>query len=1030
MNLTDIALDRPVATAMGLVCILVLGTLSIFTLPLEFLPSFSSSRLWIRATYSSSSPAEVERLITLPLEEALGSLEGLESIRSTSSGSGANVTLELTPGVDMDLATMDVRERLDRARPNLPADVERIWVRRFQSTDIPVINISVAHESEPDLLFPFVDEELKPALERLPGVASVEVSGLRSRQLRVEADVGRLRALGLTAADLRQTLIRNHLSRSAGAVQEAGRRAGVWIDGEMRNPGEFARLPVVGTGLSLGEVARVRYDYPPVEEMRRLDGSEAVTLRIYKSTAANLVEVANGVNGTLKDREPDAHARGFRLLVYRDRSEDVRKGLRDLARAGLIGGCLAVLFLFVFLRDLSSTLIIGATVPLSMVCAARLMMILRRLGVDVTLNIVSLMGAVLAVGMVVDNAVVVLENIYRYRVKGIPLKESARRGAAEVRTAILAATLTSVCVFLPMILVDAGRMGIWMEAFGLTICVALIASLALALSLVPLVAGHFDLGSGVAREPVSVRWLGNIYGRWVRWSLRHRFWTMVATLGALGGSIWLFGQIDREYVPSTPARRLSVVGKLWKSAGFTETLALAKRLENLLTDARKSFDLKNIDARLSKNEIRLELYLQDEEEATVETMEAKRRVQKLLPELPGVEWKMERLRHWQGTQMGVGIELYGPSPSVLELLASEVKKRLQTVKGIEDIDSSLEKGQEEVRLEVDRDNAARLGLTASELARTVAFGVSERPVGSLVTRERDVPILIGMHGGRTVSLKELLQTVLPGSGGKPVPLGAVLRPRLGHAAKERIRLDRRNLVTVFANTSRRGMYRVGQEIESALSDLPFPPGYGYSLGDSYRRMQQSESGFGMALMLAVLLIYVIMASLFESFIHPLTILLSVPFAFIGVALTFYITGTTLSSMGWLGLMVLSGIVVNNAIVFLDLAQQLRREGLPAAEAVPLAGELRLRPILLTALTTILGLLPMTAPLLFPGLFGPLEGRSRMWAPVGLALMGGLTTSTILTLIVIPTIYTLLDDLSAMFLRVFRKLAIPSGTRSP
>jgi len=1015
---------------MAVLGVLVLGWLSLRRLPLEFLPSFSSSNITVIAPYPSSSPEEVERLVVRPLEDSLGTINGIETLTASATASQGRVRVSFVDGTDMDMAAVEVRDRVDRVRHLLPDDLERVSIRRFQSTDIPVLRFDLSATWPKERLYDFAETVMQRRLERLEGVAQIDVGGLRTPELQVNLDPGRMRAHGIDVRGLVALLRANNLNLSAGDVKQGSRKLLVRVVGEFESPREIGELPLRANGLRLRDVADVVYDFPEQEEFNFLNGVEAVTVSVNKASNANLLQVVDTVKAELATIEALPQFEGASIRIYSDASLDVRKGLGQLRDAGLVGGLLAVLTVFVFLRRFRTTLLIGLSIPVSVVATFVLMYFLRVGGVlDITLNVVSLAGLMLALGMLVDNSIVVIESIFRHR---NDLDEDARtaalRGAGEVALPIVASTATTMCVFLPlMFLGSGGRFKLYFENIGITICIVIVASLLVALTVVPMAAAII-LRNQSARPAPFIERLTGLYGGVLRFTLRHRLAFVLSILAMFAGSVYLFTTIERTF--STRQLEREIILKVDTPRQYSPeqirdlyeqiyALLDANRERLAIGDIAHAYDRGTGRSRASWRRTRqFNIYLKDEEQTRLSTREVRERLQALLPEKAGVELRIVSGPGRHGFS-GIEVTLMGDDPVVLELLAGHVAERLRALPMIRDVDTSLESGEQEIRVRPQRERALQAGLTSQNVAWTVANALSGRAVSHFKTDEREIDLVMQYREQDRETLDQLMNVPVF-AGDTPLPLGALADFDVGPGPRSIERENHRSTVTVTANAvSATATFGALGAVRQALDRLPWPPGYEWSFG-RWNRYQQRDQNWGtFALLFALPLVYMVLAALFESFAQPFTIMFAVPFALLGVGVVMKLADQPLDNMTTIGMIVLLGVVVNNSIVLIDHVNFLRRQGLTRSEAIVRGGQHRLRPIVITAATTILGMLPMVAPFLMPQWFGSLEGRAATWAPIGLVIIGGLTTSTFLTLMIIPTIYSLVDDATRLVRRIAR-----------
>ncbi len=1013
MNISEFSVKKPITTLMILLSIIVLGLIGLQRLPLTFFPEFGSRSLTISIPYQSSSPQEVEQLIARPVEEIMGTLSNLETMKSTSSANSCTISLEFKAGTDMDLAAVEVRDRIDRVRSKLPDDVERIRIRRWQTSDMPVFQFSMSWDRSPDELYVLIDKVIIPRIQRIDGVANVEVSGMDDRKVLVDLDMERMRAHGVDFFQLAQSLRNNNINFPGGTVIDGERKYTVRTIGEFRSIEEIAQVPIRGTNLVLADVAEVKYAFPEKKNFQRLNRKQSVVLRVYKSSTANVIEVAGKTRELLDELIQQPEYAGLNVQTIRDQSRGILVSLNSLAMAGIFGALLANVVLFFFLRKFRSTVIIGMAIPIAIIATFLLMYILRLapFNSSVTLNLVSLSGLMFAVGMLVDPAVVVLENIFRHKQEeGLDARQAAIVGSREITVAVTSATLTTAIVFVPMVFMSTGGMGRWMTDFGIAIVTASVGSLLISLTLIPLAASRLFSGEEKPQAKIILR-MSTGYSKAITKLVRFPWSLAGLAVGAflLWGTFQLSKLIDRAWIPSTPERRMDLRLNLARSFSLADIHSVVDSLESVLFRERETLEISNIATNYRKGRANVTLYFVPEEEGRRTTIELHEEVKKRLPEFAGVEYKVGRMHGRGGNQMGVSIELKGKSTAVLVTFAEEIRTLLSEVPGIKDVDTSMERGDEEVQISVDRTRAQKYGLSTRQVAMTVSSALSSRANSKFKTRDQEIDILVQLAEEDRVNIQQLQNMTVANTEADMVQLGSVADLKLRKGPEAIVREDRQGTVTVFANTGQSGLWSISRKISKIMEDVQLPPGYSWSMGRNWRMMRQGESESMFAIVLAIILIYIVMASLFESFIHPLTIMLSVPFALIGVWFLFWATGTNLTTMGWLGIIVVCGLVVNNGIILIDAINTRRRAGLSRTEAIRIGGRNRLRPILMTTLTTIIGLAPLVVPAMFPSLFGPQEGRAAMYAPVGIAVVGGLLTSTPLTLFLMPIIYVYLDD---------------------
>ena len=1032
MNIPEFAVKRPITTLMIILSVLVIGWISLYRIPLLYIPEITGHSLRVNIPYKSSSPQEVEDLITMQVEDALGTVKHVETIESTSTDVNSEVSLEFKMGTDMDLATLEVRDKIEQIRNDLPDEVDNIRIFRFKSGDLPVVEFSISIQGELSELFDIVKDVIKPKIQRINGVASVDVRGIEKKQLLVELDLDRLKAHNIDTYSLRKYLRTNNINVSAGDLIEGSIKYIVRVIGEFQSVDEVASLPVNRKGIKLSDVADIRYDYSDKDSYQRLNGRNAVKVRVMKSSDANMVAVAREIINTVNGIKSDPRMKRLEIYVYRDRSQAILERLKSLRNAGLLGGVLVVAILFFFLRNVRSALIITAAIPISVLCTFCLMFMMRKFaGSEVTLNIISLTGLMLAIGMMVDPAVVVLENIFRHKQeKNLGLREAAILGSKEVGVAVTAATATTICVFIPLVFLSKSRMGVFMHDFGISICAALVSSLFVALTLIPLVASrflHYPESSGSMgehnksiRKPESsiVKKLTIHYTRFIELTLKFRWVTVVAAILIVALAIYLYGKLETEVVRRGIYRESRLQVDVPRSYSIDDTKMLFEQLEGVLWENREELEIETVSSNFDRSEGTLSVYYVKQEVAKKPVSVLEKEMKSLFPVVPGVKYS-KRFRHGRGgSGREISIEIKGRNINTLTRLSDDIKDRLASMTALSDVQTNLEKGKDEIVVSIDRDKVKRYGLTSERVAFGIAGSLGNRAVSKFKIEDEEIDIVLQLKEEDRQRLDQLKNLESENSEEKSVVLGRIadFERRRGPEAIER--KDRKPIVIITAQYSSRGLKKIRDGIMEKMAGFNLPAGYEWNLGEEFRRFEREEAETRFGLILAIILIYLIMASLFESYIHPLAILLTIPFAFTGVAIAFYVLGVALDSVSRLGLLLLCGLVVNNAIVLVDYVNRLRRAGMDKHDAIVKGGKDRMRPILMTSFTTILGLLPMVLPLFLPFLFGPFEGRESIWAPVGLVVISGLITSTILTLVIMPTIYSLIDDFGMWMKKVF------------
>jgi hydrophobic/amphiphilic exporter-1 (mainly G- bacteria), HAE1 family len=1011
MSIPRFAVTRPVTTGMMVVSVVVLGLLSLGRISLDMFPSFERPVLQITVPYPDASPTEVERRIVRPLEEGLGTVRNLDVIRSTASANRARVELEFRPGTNMDMASLEVRERVEQVRRELPDDVQRVDIRRFSSDEQPVLRAAISWDGDPARLTELVERRIEPALLQVSGVAQVDFSGLEARQVDIELDQDRMRAQGVSIAMISQALSRGNQDYPAGELEMDGTRFQVRAEGQLSSVEQIERLPLGGTGVRLGDVATVTYDFPERDFFYRMNGVNARQAQVYKESDANIVEVARAVKATLTDLTQNPGLEGLAFRTWQDQSEGILEVLRLLANAGVVGGLLAVVMLFIFLRRFTPTLIVAAAIPVSLVFTVAILYLTGD-----SLNIITLSGLMLAVGMLIDNAVVVVENIFRHREMGSGPEEAAVDGSNEVGLAILSGTLTTVIVFAPLFFLPPNQMGTQFRAFGTSISFTMLASLGVAFTLIPLLAVRILRGN-VPEPGKAMAWVNSRYRALLERVLDHRWATAGFALLLFGIGGWVLNSLPRELMPEEDNRFIRMGISTPRGISVEERSEIFREAEQILLDRADELELVTVSSFSGANFSNIFMSLKPfSGGAVMSTAEISEKIQDVLPVIPGVEW---RQRRGFGRVSGVQVRLIGESTSELQRLADAVEAHLEArVEGITNLENSLETGSEEVRVRVDRRAAERQGLTSLEVAQAVSGALRGQVATRFRSGEREVDVLLQLRDEDRVSIAQLGNLAVGRADGSSVPLGAVADVLVVGGPQDIRRENRQTSVTVSGEIAA-GVNReeVIAQVQVAMAGFELPTGYRWDLGRGFAEEQQQFGDMVMAGGLALVLIYLILAALFESLLLPLIIYFSIFFAVPGLGFIFLLTGSTFSILSFLGVLITVGIVVNNSIVMIDLVNQLRQRGMERRQALLDGCTARLRPILMTSLTTLFGLVPMA--------FLATEGMGSMFAPIGQAVIGGLATSTLLTLALTPTLYAWFDDMG-LWLAAVRDRALEIG----
>ncbi len=1006
------AVTRPVTVIMAFVALIVLGSIAWARIPLDMMPpGFNAPYIWIWVPYRNTTPLETEERIVHPMEEQLATVGGIKNFYSRANTSGGSVELEFHQSVDMADAYNQVVDRMERAMAELPDDVDRYWVFRWNPADEPKIWLGFTVPEQLEDPYPYVVQRIQRPLERIEGVGQVEIWGVDEKQVWVDFDREALAAYGVDLGTLIGRLRGDNFQLSGGRISERGSLRYLRSLARFEDLDDLRDYPI-RAGLKLSDVAEVSYRAETDDTIHFINGQDAAVLGVTAESGANAVALCKQVRQTLAELEQRPDLAGFEFFPLFDQGEQIEKSIGTLTDTALQGGFFALIVLFVFLREWRMTLLIAGCIPFSLLITVVLLYFSGG-----NLNLLSMAGMMIAVGMVVDNAIVVVETIFRSRQDGLGRRSAAVAGTAEVALAITLSTMTTMVVFLPIILMSEDAMfSFFMKALGLPVVWALGASLLVALVFTPLTTTFLERKRIIA-DPRWIRWLSTRYQRALRWVLSRRFDTMLGIIAV----VVLTTQIPMKAVGCSDDNE-GEVGRFVVRFEIPAAMSQAERLETVgaMEDmVRENWERWGVEftrtrLREGRSSGWMQVSLYDKEEWPEEAIPRDgilEDVREHLPDLAGVRTRLG----WGDDPMGnrsIGVRLYGEETEVLEGLSQEVARRLEAQPAfLSAYTSDDTEGSQEIRLEVDRDALSRYGFDASSVGGSLAFAMRGIDLPEMWDNGRDVNVKARFREADRDDLDTLLDFPVYAADGTAVPIRAVTSSQVTRGWGTIHRDQRRTGLTVQLDMAE-GVDRGAAfgVIEQTLGEFDFPRGYGWEQGNKFTEQQQNNDAQTFALLLSVVLVFLLMGVLFESFILPLSVITTIPMALLGVYWTLYITGTPLDLMAGIGLVVLIGVVVNNGIVLVDLVTRLRGEGMERTEALVQAGQRRLRPILMTAMTTFFGLLPMAL------------GRSTFldipYAPLGRVVAGGLATATVLTLFFVPLLYTLLDDLRAASRRWF------------
>ena len=1011
MKVVQFSIQRPVTVTMLFLALAVFGAVSYDKLALNLLPEISYPTLTVRTNYEGAAPAEVENLISKPVENAVSVVNNVVRVSSISKPEVSDVVIEFSWSTDMDFASLDVREKLDQV--NLPIDADKPILLRYDPSTDPIIRVSVSGRSDLARLRYFSEEFAKPDLESIEGVAAARVTGGLEDEIFVELDEKLLASRGLAIQDVTSRLQQENINLTGGLLREGESKYLVRTLNEFQQIDEIDDIVVGVRGavqIRLADVGTVYPGYKEREIITRTDGQESVEIAIFKAADANTVKVAQVVRERLAELEeyygdrPDAPT--FKVVF--DQSTFIKQSVDEVLQTAVIGGILAIIILFAFLRNLKSTLIIGLSIPCSIVATFFLMY-----GFQISLNIMSLSGLALGIGLLVDNSIVVLESIYRYRSMGHGVRKAADLGASEVGQAVVASTLTTICVFAPIVFVE-GVAGQLFADQALTVTFSLVASLVAAIMLIPMLSslgGDAGESPKTAPSPLSqtmeprIGWLGRAYQMLLSGALRQRLLALAIAVTLFVGAATLLRDLGAELIPEISQGEFFVDVELTPGTPLEETSRRIEQVEQIaarqesvaqfytIVGSGNQTGVSAVEEREHIGQVFVQLQpgtLHEREDAALN------RLREDLRQVPGVDLKFSRPALFS-FKTPVEVVVQGYNLNSLKLHAEGLKDRLRHIPGLLDLKASTEGGNPEVQIRFDRRRLASFGMTINQAAAQVRNKVLGEIPTEFNERDRKIDIRVRVQEDNRRSVADVRNLLLDAPSGTQVRLSAVADVGLEEGPTEIRRLGPQRVALITGNLTGRDLASVVEDIEEVIAGYPFPSDFLAFVGGQSEERAVAFESMQFAILLAIFLVYLVMASQFESLLQPFVIMFAIPFALIGVALGLFVTGQAVNVVVLIGGVVLAGIVVNNSIVLIDFTNRLRRQGLDKFEAVKRACAVRLRPILMTTSTTVLGLMPMALS------FG--EG-SELRRPLAITVIGGLVTSTLLTLVLVPVLYTI------------------------
>jgi len=1016
MWLTFLSLRRPVTLAMALTSIVLLGAISLVKIPLDFLPQVEFPFIAVYVPYPGGMPTENERDIVRPIEEVLATLGGVKEIQSFSDADEAQVGVIFDWGRDVNLLRMEVKEKIDQIRGELPDDIQQIFLFTFNSSDFPIIQGRISAKGR-DLSesWDLLDQKIISPLERIPGVGRVNIDGVLPTQASIYLRFDKIMEYGVDVNNLFQNLQSANVELTVGRITDNGMRYDLRTVSGLQGVDDLKELPIDSRGLRLKDVAEVIYGAPALSYGRVLNGEPAIAFWIQKASGYNTVEVCRAVENELEKINHDPALAGINSFSFFNQADQITDSLSSLLQGGLFGSILALGILYVFLRRLSMTMVVSVAIPLSIMGTAIFIFLSDR-----TLNVLTMMGLMLGVGMLVDNAVVVLESIHRQRHLGASPVTAVVRGTRSVARAIVASTLTTVIVFAPVVLSKADELTVWLSEVGVTISVTLLFSLIVSLTIIPALALWMMRKSGEKVDPATtdlqdtsdgqdnafwLRWMQHRYLAALRWSaLRHPLVTslvlvplvLVVTIGAMQLTNF---KPDAEGNAGIQKESLQIGFDYVDSIDKKGSKRIITRVMDYLETRREELDLRDIYCWYAADDGGIVLFFNEGIVSDEFFKETRDELRESLPIQAGVKYRFGGDDGQESGAKTFAVTITGEESEHLSKYVEEAKRRLATISGVSDLRSDGDGGQTEVQINVDSDQSARYGISPGDVSQIMGLTYRGMRLPRLRTGEKEIDLVISLLPEDTESLENLSLLTVGSTNEQAISLGQVADFSFGKSPKRIFRRDQKSGITITGTYDGTKLDDAIRLVRPVMDGMELPFGYGWNFGSRIRESQAQQSEMGLNMLLALACVFFVMASLFESLLYPLVVMGTVPFASLGVFWLMMATGTPFNMMAMIGMVILIGIVVNNGIVLVDHIGGLRRRGMTLDDAVITGCGDRMRPILMTAGTTILGLLPLAV------FHGAHVGGAEYY-PMARAISGGLASSTLLTLLVIPTYYRL------------------------
>ncbi len=1023
MSLARFANDRPVTISMITLGMVLIGWVALTRLPMELMPNVGFSTVTVYVSIRGGMPPEeVENMVVKPIEEAMGDLSHLQKIESLCEEGSATVEISFDPGTNMDFAALEVREKFNRIKNKLPPEIEKPVIARYNYADMPVMIFSVVSSYSPEIIRQIVDETVRPKIKRINGVANIEIVGGRERKILIEVSQTELQAQGIPIKRVVGLINTNNMNLLVGNIERVKDKYLIRISGQFKSLKDIENLSIVanpdtGAIVRLKDIASVKDYYLEPTGFSRTNFASSVTIYIQKESTANTIRVTEDISKELKAVMPQL-GKDLKLITVFNQGEFIHSSVKTVKVSLLFGGILAIFILLIFLRDLRATSIIALSIP----CCVMVTFVFMYLA-GLSLNIMTLSGLALGVGMVVDASTVVLENVFQKRERGIEKKSAAILGAEEVSTAIIASTLTTVVVIVPFLLIANKRTRLLYSSFGITIVFSLLASLFVALTLVPMLCGRVKMATDKVELPSSGNsnsnelWAesfspgSNKIKDWYRhlltFTLRFRFLFLCFALILFLISAFIFVKRGTELWGGAEEKEFTVFIEMPTGARLEKSDEVVRKVEEMLLEFP---EVKMVTSRVKPWSPRINVELQPvwkRRRSTKEIIDILRKNVQSIEEAFIYFKEPERMAVKEVT-----VDIYGYDYEQLKKIAAYISQKISGIRGLTDIRIRMRAPRPEINVFIEREKAVLWGFSVKEIAETLHAQLRGLVPTRYHTKGEEVESIVRLQKEDRDSYEDLTRLTLINPDGNPIYLKQMAKFSSAYGPSEIWRKDKRRMIQVTATVSGLPMGKAVELILGALKPLELPQNYHYKIGGGYEEMQENQQQLFSVIVITVILIYMVLAAFFESVWQPILIMTTLPLALIGVVLFLILTGTLKSVSVLIGLIMLAGIAVNNAIIFLDHVNELRAKGMERIKAVITSGQDRLRPIMITSLTTIIGLMPMAMDR---------SEAAGLWSPLAITVIGGLLVSTVLTLLFIPSFYLIFDDLVINLRARFTKL---------